>query len=120
MNDYGVIFDMDGVLVDSTEAHYQAWKEIGDEIGHPYPKDVFLKSYGMHNRQSMPLWLGHPISEDEMTKLAHRKEALYREEAPQTLKPIPGVVALIKALAADGFLLAVGSSGPAANVAMAL
>jgi len=120
MKDYGVIFDMDGVLVDSTEAHYLSWEKIGQEIGHPYPKDLFLKTYGMHNRQSMPLWLGRDISEKEMAALAERKEALYRDLARHTVKPIPGVVALIKALADDGFLLAVGSSGPTANVAMAL
>jgi beta-phosphoglucomutase len=117
---YGVIFDMDGVLVDSTEAHYQAWNAIGQEIGHPYPKDIFLKTFGMHNRQSMPIWLGRDASESEMAWIADRKEALYRKNARATLQPIPGVVPLIKALAADGFKLAVGSSGPAANVAMAL
>jgi beta-phosphoglucomutase len=120
MTTLGVIFDMDGVLVDSTEAHYQSWKKIGEDIGHAYPRDVFMKSYGMHNRQSIPLWLGRAVPEDEIVNLAHRKEVLYREMARDTLQPIPGVIDLIKALHADGFWLAVGSSGPAVNVSMVL
>ena len=37
----GVIFDMDGVLVDSTDAHFQAWSELGRELGAAYPREVF-------------------------------------------------------------------------------
>jgi beta-phosphoglucomutase len=120
MKPHGVIFDMDGVLVDSTEAHFQSWKAIGDEVGQPYSRELFLKTYGMHNRQSVPLWLGRSVDEEELKRLADRKEELYRQMARQTLKPIPGVKKLVRALATDEFRLAVGTSGPAANVLMAL
>ena len=117
---FGVIFDMDGVLVDSTEAHYQAWKRTGEAIGHPYPRDVFLRTFGMHNNQSVPVWLGRPADAAEIRDIAERKERLYRETARDLLQPVPGVVELIRALAQDGFKLAVGSSGPSENVAMVL
>lgn len=117
---FGVIFDMDGVLVDSTEAHYQAWKRVGEAAGHPYSRDAFLRTFGMHNNQSIPAWFGRPVPEAEIRDLADRKERLYREMARTLVRPVPGVVDLIRALARDGFKLAVGSSGPSENVAMAL
>ena len=33
---YGAIFDMDGVLVDSSEAHFKAWRMLGEEMGVPF------------------------------------------------------------------------------------
>ena len=38
----GAIFDMDGVLVDSSEAHYASWKQLGEEIGTPFVRDFFV------------------------------------------------------------------------------
>jgi beta-phosphoglucomutase family hydrolase len=117
---YGVIFDMDGVLVDSGAAHFEAWSRLGRDLGVGYPRAVFENTFGMHNRQIIPLWLGREVAEEELERLSARKEAMYREVAAASVRPLPGVVDLIAALAADGFLLAVGSSGPRPNVEMVL
>ncbi len=111
---------MDGVLVDSTAAHYEAWRRIGEKEGIPYPRDLFDRTYGMHNRQTIPQWLGRSVSEEESERLANEKESLYRELAVSRLKPIPGVVRLVQQLIGAGYRLAVGSSGPKANVLLAL
>ncbi|MBI4603931.1 MAG: HAD family phosphatase [Planctomycetes bacterium] len=116
----GVIFDMDGVLVDSAEAHYEAWRRLGREIGAEFPRSVFVSTFGMHNRQIIPLWLGDSFPDEEGDRWSERKEAIYREVAAKTLKPLDGAVDLIQALAAGGFSLAVGSSGPKANVELVL
>jgi beta-phosphoglucomutase len=116
----GVIFDMDGVLVDSSDAHYRAWSRLGEELGKPHPREIFEQTFGMHNRQIIPLWLGKDIPPEEVERLSERKEEMYREIAAGSLKPLEGVVELIAALFEDGFLLAVGSSGPTANVELVL
>jgi beta-phosphoglucomutase len=116
----GVIFDMDGVLVDSAEAHFQAWSRLGQEIGMPHPRSLFVSTFGMHNRQIIPLWLGDGLPEDEVERLGERKEAIYREVAASSLKPLDGAPELIRGLASMGFSLAVGSSGPRANVELVL
>jgi beta-phosphoglucomutase len=116
----GVIFDMDGVLVDSAEAHYRAWCLLGEEVGTPHPREFFAKTFGMHNREIIPLWLGPGLPSAEVERLSVLKEAMYREVAAETLRPVDGVVELIHALRADGFLLGVGSSGPPPNVELAL
>ncbi len=115
-----VIFDMDGVLIDSAEGHFAAWHQMGVEQNQPYSRSLFDRTFGMHNSQTIPLWLGHPLSDSEIAALADRKEVLYREAARASLKPIAGAVRLVQALARAGFLLAVGSSGPLANTRLAL
>ncbi len=117
---YGAVFDMDGVLVDSSEAHYLAWKRFGEELGVPFERDLFDRTFGMTNYQIIPMWLGDACDAAKLPEMSERKEALYREAAREALQELPGAKALVEALAADGFLLAVGSSGPRANVEMAL
>ncbi|MBI2570736.1 MAG: HAD family phosphatase [Candidatus Schekmanbacteria bacterium] len=116
----GVIFDMDGVLVDSAAAHLAAWQRLGDEVGEPFSEELFRSTFGMHNNQIVPSWLGRAVSEAEVAALATRKESLYRGEAARCVRAIPGAVALVRVLAAGGWRLAVGSSGPRANVELLL
>ncbi len=116
----GVIFDMDGVLVDSTEAHFVAWSRLGERIGTPCPRELFDRTFGMHNNQIIPIWLGDDLPPERVAELSSEKEAIYREEAASLLEPLPGAVALIESLSRAGTRLAVGSSGPAANVRLVL
>src|SRR4030095_1255810 len=101
---------MDGVLVDSSRAHGRSWVRLGEEIGVPYHREVFERTFGMHNRQIIPLWLGDGLPADEIDRLSDRKEAMYREEARDSLRPLEGAVDLIRALHAGEFHRAVGSS----------
>jgi beta-phosphoglucomutase len=117
---HGVIFDMDGVLVDSSEAHFAAWSRLGEELGVAHPREVFESTFGMHNRQIIPLWLGGRVAEDAVQRYSDRKEAIYRELAATEVRPLDGVVELIQSLHANGFRLAVGSSGPRPNVELIL
>ena len=116
----GVIFDMDGVLVDSTEAHFQAFKSFGEGIGAPFTMEFFRKIFGLHNDAIFPLWLGPKVTPAQVKEYAAQKEALYRSLAPEFVKPLDGVIDLIDALSSEGFRLAVGSSGPRENVELAL
>ena len=115
----GAIFDMDGVLVDSSEAHHASWSRLGDEVGTPFPRALFDRTFGMHNNQIIPMWLGD-VPPDQIERLGLRKEELYRASPPHLLRALPGAQALVTALATDGWRLAVASSGPRANVALIL
>lgn len=113
----GAVFDVDGVLVDSSAAHYEAWKRLGEEEATPFARDLFERTFGMHNNQIIPMWAGER-PQAEIDRLGQRKEELYRAAAPRVLRPLPGAVELVRALQAAGFKLAVASSGPRANVEM--
>ena len=114
---YGAIFDMDGVLVDSGDAHRASWMQLGEEIGVAFTPEFFVQTFGMHNNQIIPLWLG-AVTADKVERLALRKEVLYRAAAPDVVRPLPGAVSLVRALRAAGWRLAVASSGTRANVAL--
>jgi beta-phosphoglucomutase len=116
----GVIFDVDGVLVDSLEAHYASWSILGDAVGKPHPRDLFARTFGMHNREIIPLWLGPGVPPEDVEELSTTKEALYRWVARRALRPLDGAASLVEDLASSGFLLAVGSSGPRENVELSL
>lgn len=118
-----VIFDMDGVLVDSNPAHHVTFSLMGEKYGVPFTWEMMLGMVGMHNNEIIPRWLGkdYPgLTPERIDEISREKEALYREKAAATLQPVPGVVELVRALHAAGFPLAVGSSGPRENVELAM
>jgi beta-phosphoglucomutase family hydrolase len=118
--DYGVIFDLDGVLVDSSRLHRESWDVMGKEYGFEMTDELFWKTFGMPNRQILPLLLGRVPDEAEMQKLSDRKEEIYRHLARGRIRPLPGAVELVRAVAADGFRVALGSSTPWSNIDVVL
>ena len=115
-----VIFDMDGVLVNSNAAHFEAFQKMGEIVGVPFTQALLERTVGMHNNSIFPLWLGGELSPERVTELALQKESLYRQIASKYLDGIDGSVELVRSLFKSKFSLAVGSSGPRANVELAL
>jgi beta-phosphoglucomutase len=116
-----VIFDMDGVLVDSADAHRRAWQALGDEVGVPFTPALFRQTFGQRNASIIPTWLaGHePPDAQRMRRLGDRKESLYRTLVGQgAVRVYPGVTRLVDALRAAGAKIAVASSGPRENVSL--
>jgi HAD superfamily hydrolase (TIGR01509 family) len=115
-----VIFDMDGVLVDSYRAHYASWTQLYAELGKQYTESAFAADFGRTSRDILRRTLGDELSDDRLRKLDERKEALFRDVLRADFPAMDGAIELIDALAADGFLLAVGSSGPPENIELCL
>jgi len=111
-----VIFDMDGVLVDSADAHRRAWQQLGDEVGTPFTAERFRQTFGMRNASIIPAWLGD-ISARRLAELGERKESLYRTLVRQGAARIYArIPELFVELRAHGIRLAIASSGPRANI----
>ena len=115
----GVIFDMDGVLVDSADAHFRSWQLLATECGGVVTEEQFTATFGRQNRDIIPILFGD-VSQTRMGELADRKEELYRTLVDQDTPILPGAVELVGALAEAGVRLAVGSSGPRANIDLIL
>lgn len=115
-----VLFDVDGVLVDSLPAHFLAFQQLGEQLGVPFTREMLDRTLGQHNGRIFPMWLGNQVASERFGDLADQKEALYRSLAATELQAIEGAVELVKALHQAGLPLAVGSSGPRLNVELAI
>jgi beta-phosphoglucomutase len=110
------IFDLDGTLVDSAPLHALSWRQLCAELGLPWDEDLFRRTFGKANYDIIPELLARPAERAEIDRLSERKEELYRVIARQELKLVRGARALLEALHADGWRLAIGSSTPRANL----
>src|SRR5881396_4448120 len=76
-----IIFDLDGVLTDTSEYHYQAWKHLADDEGIPFTheeNDAHLR--GVSRRESLLYLLkGRTVSEAQMQEMMDRKNRYYAE-----------------------------------------
>ena len=110
-----VVWALDGVMVDSAEAHNRSWVVMAKHFGVPYdPERDFPRIFGRHNNDIISsMW--HVTDPAKIKEMADFKERVFREEAAH-LKPLPGVVELVKALRESGWKQAIGSSAPLLNV----
>lgn len=116
-----VIFDMDGVLVDSYQPHWESWHFMADELGRGLTEEQFVRTFGRTSREIIAEhWGANSLTDDEIAEFDRRKEGLYRDLVANSFPAMDGARELIQALHEAGFGLAIGSSGPPANVALAV
>jgi beta-phosphoglucomutase len=120
MPDVAVIFDMDGVLVDSYAPHFESWRRLYNELGIEYSEVAFAADFGQTSRDILRRRLHEDLTEARFREIDDRKEGYYREIIREKFPAMNGADDLIEALAGDGFRLAVGSSGPPENVELAI
>ena len=115
-NDRAVIWDMDGVIADTAAYHKQAWQETFQKRGVNFTEDDFKHSFGLRNDSIIPHILGEGVSQEKIAIIADEKEESFRRIIGQNIKPLPGVISLIKSLAEANFKLALASSTPIENI----
>ena len=109
----GFIFDLDGVLSDTTEYHFLGWKRIADELGIPFTREDNEALRGVPRRESLMLILrGRELPEEQIVELMARKNRHYLEMidkiTPQEL--LPGARELLEEIRAAGLKSALGSA----------
>jgi len=76
-----VIFDLDGVITDTAEYHYQAWRRMAEEEGLSFSRQDNEKLRGVSRRASLELVLkGKELPENKKLELMERKNNYYREQ----------------------------------------
>lgn len=110
-----LIFDLDGVIVDTAVFHYQAWKQIADELGIAFTEKDNELLKGVSRVRSFEIMLGLgdvQLSQEEKDKYLSRKNEVF-VELISSMKPedvLPGVVEFIREQKAKGRKIALGSA----------
>ena len=105
-----VIFDMDGVLIDSGAHHRDAWRLLLGDIGVTPPPEYWRLTIGRPAEEAVPLLLGRAVEPQEVTELAERKRELYARLAARGTRPVGGAPAFLETLARAKVPCAVATS----------
>lgn len=110
-----VIFDLDGVICHTDMYHYQAWKQIADELGIYFDEEINNRLRGVSRMESFEIILeryeGTMSLEDKVVYTTRKNEA-YKEllKNMSPADPSPEVKETLDGLRAKGLKLAIGSS----------
>ena len=111
-----VIFDHDGLMVNTEDVVYTAYSRIFGPRAIAFPWDYYVTSLGMPVADSLAMYLrdlGDPMTLDE---LAQARAEQMRTLTETDLRPMPGLLPLLDALQARGDLLAVATSGTQSHI----
>jgi beta-phosphoglucomutase len=110
-----LIFDLDGVIVDTAIYHYKAWKRLANHLGFDFTEEENEKLKGVSRVRSLELileWGGVSKSAEEQKQLADIKNAWYVEMI-QEMQPdeiLPGAKEFLEAARTAGLKTALGSA----------
>ncbi len=114
-NNAAIIFDMDGVIVDSAKYHYLTWRTLLAKRGVNYSFEAFIDNFGRRTDLQVRRILGN-IPDAEVSAIVHEKDILFRQIVGDDIAAFPGVVDLIRSIKTSGRKVAVGSSSPTETV----
>ncbi len=113
------IFDLDGVLTDTSEFHYLAWKRLADEEGIPFTREDNEALRGVSRHESLRLLLkGRTLPPEQFEEWAERKNRYYLELIKQITSRnlLPGALEFLQALQKAGLKRAIASSSKNARL----
>jgi HAD superfamily hydrolase (TIGR01509 family) len=112
-----VLWDMDGTLIDSEEFHWISWQKAMSAEGVTLTHEQFPSSFGQRNDSIIPRWLGPSTTPAHITKIGNAKEELHRDLVRKKgISTLPGVANWVKRLHKEGWLQAIASAAPRANI----
>jgi len=114
--DRAVLWDLDGVIVDTAPLHLWSWQRTFGEIGLSFTESDFKRSFGRRSTEIIQQFFGPDVEPEQLESLAERKEELFRLAAEAGVQMLPGARDLLMSLQASGWAQAIASSAPPENV----
>ncbi|HWS56722.1 MAG TPA: HAD family phosphatase [Pyrinomonadaceae bacterium] len=112
-----VLWDVDGTLIDSSEYHWLSWREALAAERFPLTREQFAVMFGRRNDEILRGYFGEGYPASEVARVGDAKEELYRRLVRERgIKLLPGVGRWLAGLKAGGWLQAMASSAPRANL----
>ena len=109
----GVIFDVDGTIIDSVDEHARAWQEAFAHFGHDIPFEAIRGQIGKGGDQLMPVFL----SGDELQRFGKELDGyradLFKRKSLTGLRAFPGVRPLFQRIISEEMRIALASSAKA-------
>jgi HAD superfamily hydrolase (TIGR01509 family) len=105
-----ILFDMDGTLIDSNDAHAEAWREIFLRYGKDIPASAIRTQIGKGGDQLVPVFLSADEQASFGEEMQKRRSALVRERYIPSFRPFPGVRELFQRILQDGVRIAIATS----------
>ncbi|HSI82280.1 MAG: HAD family hydrolase [Candidatus Methylacidiphilales bacterium] len=119
--DWAILFDWDGVIIESAAAHEESWELLGRELGLTLPEGHFKRGFGMRNQSIIPDLLAWTHDIAEIERISLRKEELYREVIRRSgVDTLPGVREFLAALRENGVPCIIASSTVRLNITTTL
>lgn len=111
----GLLFDLDGVLVDTAKYHYRAWKEIADELAVAFTPEQNERLKGVSRRESFEILLQigkRSMEEAEKVRYCEKKNRIYQSYIANLNQEevLPGVREFLKEAKEEGYRIALGSA----------
>ena len=106
----GVIFDVDGTLVDSNDAHAQSWVDTFAEAGYDVPFEKVRPLIGMGGDKLLPKAIGIRRDSDEGNQLVERRGKIFSTKYLPHLQALPGSRELVLRVKRDGLKAIVATS----------
>ncbi|MGE5610066.1 MAG: HAD family hydrolase [Bacillota bacterium] len=107
----GIIFDVDGTLVDSNDQHVEAWQRAFQSLGHEVPRDRIAAEIGKGGDQLVPAILGPSVEQEFGSELRQRHTREFRHLIQQqAIRVLPGAVELLQTLQDRGLQTVLATS----------
>lgn len=113
----GIIFDMDGVIIDNGAAHDEAWKIFCKKYNINLTDEELRKNlHGRANKDILKYLLRKELQESEVKEYEFEKESMYREFYKKDIKEAEGLIDFLKFLKEKEIKIGIATSSPVENI----
>ncbi len=120
MSFHGLIFDWDGVIVDSSDLHRRSWEALSEELSLPLAPDHFKLGFGKRNETIIPEILQWTKDKSLIDQWGKRKECIYRDLGTKGgISLQPGALSFLTHAREEAWPCVVGTSTERSNVELA-
>ena len=117
---HAVIWDMDGVLVDSEPAHLEAWRITLEKHHLPSYPERLKRTFGMTSEMVVQTMIDEPISAEKLSAILQEKDCVFKEKIMQQAPMPQGVMSWLSTFKTNNIRQAVASSGTPENIQLIL